>query len=327
MCLTWCGKLKVPRDARVNATRVVEYVPQYDEHVTPRVPNEPRKTIPLEAQAASSVPLVEEDAVSFSDGAPAAWNREEVPVSLLKATKATQYRKDTSIADLRPKGSNNASPGIASKTEILAPKNVSSDVFKTDKDGNLYKLYHEAPPSSVVSAEYEKSEDFRERHRGFTRCLDPRAIGDESWHRPVRTVRERSRPPCVSRPQQYDISTPRSDLKKQPVAAPAEASSSSSAPPAEPVPKSPVEAESDLVPPGAEGAGPAAPKHQNMDDKLLVELGEGVPFKDDALKLKPSHPNILGHTSQRTHFVVSVTSQRTRQREWLESRTVVLMTE
>ena len=290
-------KLKVPRDARVNATRVVEYVPQYDEHVTPRVPNEPRKTIPLEAQAASSVPLVEEDAVSFSDGVPVAWNREEVPVSLLKATKATQYRKDTPVADLRPKGSNNASPGIASKTEILAPKNVSSDVFKVDKDGNLYKLYHEAPPSSGVSGEYEKSEDFRERHRGFTRCLDPHAIGDESWHHPVRTVRERSRPPCVSRPQQYDISTPRSDLKKPPVAAPAEASSSSSAPPAEPVPKSPVEAESDPVPRGAEGAGSAAPKHQNMDDKLLVELGEGVPFRDDALKAEA-----ITHEHLRTHF-------------------------
>ena len=290
-------KLKVPRDARVNATRVVEYVPQYDEHVTPRVPNEPRKTIPLEAQAASSVPLVEEDAVSFSDGVPVAWNREEVPVSLLKATRATQYRKDTPVADLRPKGSNNASPGIASKTEILAPKNVSSDVFKVDKDGNLYKLYHEAPPSSVVSAEYEKSEDFRERHRGFTRCLDPHAIGDESWHHPVRTVRERSRPPCVSRPQQYDISTPRSDLKKPPVAAPAEASSSSSAPPAEPVPKSPVEAESVSVPRGAEGAGSAAPKHQNMDDKLLVELGEGVPFRDDALKAEA-----ITHEHLRTHF-------------------------
>ena len=97
-------KLKVPRDARVNATRVVEYVPQYDEHVTPRVPNEPRKTIPLEAQAASSVPLIEEDAVSFSDGVPVAWNREEVPVSLLKPQKATQYRKDTSSSDVRPKG-------------------------------------------------------------------------------------------------------------------------------------------------------------------------------------------------------------------------------
>ena len=146
-------KLKVPRDVRVNATRVVEYVPQYDEHVTPRVPNEPRKTIPLETQAASRVPLVEEDAVSFSDGVPVAWNREEVPVSLLKATKSTQYRKDAQVADLRPKGPNNASPGIASRTEILAPKNVSSDIFKVDQDGNLYKLHHEALPSSVVPAE------------------------------------------------------------------------------------------------------------------------------------------------------------------------------
>ena len=235
--------------------------------------------------------------MSFSDGVPVAWNREEVPVSLLKATKSTQYRKDASVADLRPKGADNASPGITSQTKILAPKNVSSDIFKVDQDGNLYKLYHEASPSSVVPAEYEKAEDFRDRHRGFTRCLDPHAIGDEAWHHPVKTVRERSRPPCSSRPQQFDISTPRSDQQKPPVAAPAEASSSSSAPPEESAPKSPVEAETSSVPRGSEGAGSAAPKHYDMDDKLLVELGEGVPFRDDALKAEAITPEHF-----RTHF-------------------------
>ena len=303
-------KLKVPRDARVNAT---EYVPQYDEHVTPRVPNEPRKTIPLEAQAASSVPLIEEDAVSFSDGVPVAWNREEVPVSLLKPQKATQYRKDTSSSDVRPKGAPKASPGIASKTEILAPMNATSDVFKFDEQGNLYKLYHEASPSSsFLPSEYERADDIRQRHKGFTRCLDPHAIGDQAWHHPVRTVRERSRPPISAQPQKYDISTPRrspaaervaghaapdEDREKPPVAAPAEASSSSAAPPVDPAPKSPVEAESSSVPRGAEGAGDAAPKHHDMDDKLLVELGEGVPFKEDALKAEAISPEHL-----RTHF-------------------------
>ena len=306
-------KLKVPRDARVNATRVVEYVPQYDEHVTPRVANEPRKTIPLEAQAASSVPLIEEDAVSFSDGVPVAWNREEVPVSLLKPQKATQYRKDTSSSDVRPKGAPKASPGIASKTEILAPMNATSDVFKFDEQGNLYKLYHEASPSSsFLPSEYEKADDIRQRHKGFTRCLDPHAIGDQAWHHPVRTVRERSRPPISTQPQKYDISTarrspaaervaghaaPTEDRKRPPVAAPAEASSSSAAPPVDPAPKSPVEAESSSVPRGAEGAGEAAPKHHDMDDKLLVELGEGVPFKEDALKAEAISPEHL-----RTHF-------------------------
>ena len=53
----------------------------------------------------------------------------------------------------------------------------------------------------------------------------------------------------------------------------------------------------DSVPRGAEGAGSAAPKHQNMDDKLLVELGEGVPFRDDALKAEA-----ITHEHLRTHF-------------------------
>ncbi len=322
---------QVPRDARVNAARVVEYVPQDDEHVTPRVPNEPRKTIPLEAQAATNVPLIEEDAVSFPDGVPAAWNREEVPVSLLKVRKGTQYRKDTSVADLQPKGSNNASPGLASRTEILAPKNVSSDIFKVDQDGNLYKLHHEALPSSVVPAEYEKAEDFRERHRGFTRCLDPHAIGDEAWYHPVRTARERSTPPCVSRPQQFDISapkvTPRGDQQKPPVAAPAEASSSSSAPPANSAPKSHVEAEPSSVPRGAEGAGSAAPKHQNMDGKLLVELGEGVPYKEDASKAEAITPEHLRTHFPNNHFVVFVTSLRTHQCVWPGNQMAVLIME
>ena len=156
------------------------------------------------------MPLIEEDAVSFSDGVPVAWNREEVPVSLLKPQKATQYRKDTSSSDVRPKGAHKASPGIASKTEILAPMNATSDVFKFDEQGNLYKLYHEASPSSsFLPSEYEKADDIRQRHRGFTRCLDPHAIGDQAWHHPVRTVRERSRPPISTQPQKYDISTPR----------------------------------------------------------------------------------------------------------------------
>ena len=133
-----------------------------------------------------------------------------MPVSLLKPQKATQYGKDTPSSDVRPKGAPKASPGIASKTEILAPKNATSDVFKFDEQRNLYKLYHEASPSSsFLPSEYEKADDIRQRHKGFTRCLDPHAIGDQAWHHPVRTVRERSRPPISTQPQKYDISISR----------------------------------------------------------------------------------------------------------------------
>ena len=57
-----------------------------------------------------------------------------------------------------------------------------------------------------------------------------------------------------------------------------------------------AEAESPDEPPAAssgsrdglvEGAAPSAPS-KSLDDKLLVELGDGVPFKDDVFK-KESH--------------------------------------
>ena len=44
-----------------------------------------------------------------------------------------------------------------------------------------------------------------------------------------------------------------------------------------------------------EGAAPSAPSNP-LDDKLLVELGDGVPFKDDVLKKEAtSHQHLLTH--------------------------------
>ena len=140
-------------------------------------------------------------------------------------------------------------------------------------------MLHEASSSSsFLPSEYERADDIRQRHKGFTRCLDPHSIGDQAWHHPVRTVRERSGPPLSSQPQKFDISTPRRLPGGDGVAGHAAPTR------ADPAPKSPVQAESGSVPRGAEGAGEAAPKHQDMDDKLLAELGEGVPFKEDALE-------------------------------------------
>ncbi|CAE6942204.1 RE1 [Symbiodinium sp. CCMP2592] len=58
-------KLRVPRKARINATRVVEYVPQFEETLRPAVREQSSSLSPITASA-SPAPR-DDDAVSFSD--------------------------------------------------------------------------------------------------------------------------------------------------------------------------------------------------------------------------------------------------------------------
>ena len=58
-------RLKVPRGARLNASRVVEYVPQFDERLSPVVHQPVEQLSPVEAAASPSA--VESDAVSVVD--------------------------------------------------------------------------------------------------------------------------------------------------------------------------------------------------------------------------------------------------------------------
>ena len=58
-------KLRVPRRSRINASRVVEYVPQYDEVVKPQIVDQAANLRPI--NAVGSPVQVEDDAVSLSD--------------------------------------------------------------------------------------------------------------------------------------------------------------------------------------------------------------------------------------------------------------------
>ena len=58
-------KLRVPRGARINASRVVEYVPQFDEELHPRVHSASPALSPV---TASAVPAYEEGSVLFPPG-------------------------------------------------------------------------------------------------------------------------------------------------------------------------------------------------------------------------------------------------------------------
>ena len=57
-------KINVPRNARINASRVVEYVPQYDEVVKPKLAELSTHLWPIKAAAISAV---EDDVVSLCD--------------------------------------------------------------------------------------------------------------------------------------------------------------------------------------------------------------------------------------------------------------------
>ena len=58
-------KLRVPRRSRINASRVVEYVPQYDEVVKPQIVDQAANLRPI--NVVGSPVKVEDDAVSLSD--------------------------------------------------------------------------------------------------------------------------------------------------------------------------------------------------------------------------------------------------------------------
>ena len=75
--------LRVPRKARINATRVVEYVPQYDEVLNP-VPVSPRPLFgPTQVSGTpgplSGAPLTEEEREELAEYSSSVGDAEEVP--------------------------------------------------------------------------------------------------------------------------------------------------------------------------------------------------------------------------------------------------------
>ena len=81
-------KINVPRNARINASRVVEYVPQYDEVVKPKLAESSTHLWPIEAAAMSAA---EDDVVSLCDDSCQASDEgeiDQVPVNMLAAEEA-----------------------------------------------------------------------------------------------------------------------------------------------------------------------------------------------------------------------------------------------
>ena len=81
-------KINVPRNARITASRVVEYAPQYDEVVKPKLAESSTHLWPIEAAAMSAA---EDDVVSLCDDSCQASDEgeiDQVPVNMLAAEEA-----------------------------------------------------------------------------------------------------------------------------------------------------------------------------------------------------------------------------------------------
>ena len=90
--------IKVPRRARINATRVVEYVPQYDETVIPKLADQPSNLQPVEAAASPGAAVDGDDAVSVADGE---LFEAEPPIPPPEAPPVPPHRDDeVPLADL-----------------------------------------------------------------------------------------------------------------------------------------------------------------------------------------------------------------------------------
>ena len=84
--------IKVPRRARINATRVVEYVTQYDETVIPKLADQPSNLQPVEAAASPGAAVDGDDAVSVADGK--LFEAEPPPIPPPEAPPVPPHRDD-----------------------------------------------------------------------------------------------------------------------------------------------------------------------------------------------------------------------------------------
>ena len=97
LCISRC-KINVPRNARIDASRVVEYVPQYDEVVKPKLAESSTHLWPIEAAAMSAA---EDDVVSLCDDSCQASDEgeiDQVPVKTGSSGNGTSCAREILLA-------------------------------------------------------------------------------------------------------------------------------------------------------------------------------------------------------------------------------------
>ena len=116
-------KINVPRNARINASRVVEYVPQYDEVVKPKLAESSTHLWPIEAAAMSAA---EDDAVSLCDDSCQASDEgeiDQVPVNMLAAEEAPPPEDELPLIAF---GDDDPTHDTALKEQAKSPEHMRS---------------------------------------------------------------------------------------------------------------------------------------------------------------------------------------------------------
>ena len=113
----------MPRNARINASKVVEYVPQYNEVVKPKLAESSTHLWPIEAAATSAA---EDDVVSLCDDSCQASDEgelDQVPVNMLAAEEAPPPEDELPLIALGDGGPTHAT---ALKEQAKSPKHMRS---------------------------------------------------------------------------------------------------------------------------------------------------------------------------------------------------------
>ena len=158
-------KLKVPRGARLNASRVVEYVPQFDERLSPLVHQTVEQLSPVEAAASPSA--VESDAVSVVDEdigsgigdlpgyAPTevATSDEELEAGYLE--EADDFASRVGVQLFRSSAEGSAPSGARESAAVEPPSPTFSELFE-EGAATSARAPKKPEPSAAVDLEDDK---------------------------------------------------------------------------------------------------------------------------------------------------------------------------
>ena len=158
-------KLKVPRGARLNASRVVEYVPQFDERLSPLVHQTVEQLSPVEAAASPSA--VESDAVSVVDEdigsgigdlpwyAPTevATSDEELEAGYLE--EADDFASRVGVQLFRSSAEGSAPSGARESAAVEPPSPTFSELFE-EGTATSARAPKKPEPSAAVDLEDDK---------------------------------------------------------------------------------------------------------------------------------------------------------------------------
>ena len=122
-------RLRVPRNARICASRVVEYVPQYDEEITPIPYQKPERLVPVQP-VANPAPTAEES----KDEA------DEFLAEFSKPDPSSSSRSSGDRGDHRLYVDPDADPSVADPMDVAPPEGAASSAPERSHSSDKHPL-------------------------------------------------------------------------------------------------------------------------------------------------------------------------------------------